>query len=326
MPENYSSQGYIDTLLLKENRDIIAGIVILTVGTISGFSNHKVGFWIGLAIGVYFFLSYYRRGNRGEQLYEMTIKTSYSPKKTKKIEISTFAPVTNEPTIADRIKTIHIATNFKCPSCGAVIKPIDMKCNHCGSCLVETANLPKPTNWGNIEVGQGVQINHPTKGLLNLKISYRIYYGEMWQVQMSPDVPWTLTGNYFTGLGLTNEMYLLNWQNRNYLLRPITLLSDGEINSVFAPAARKFAESNQTRNVDFMYAKEIWTITDIGRFRIEFTEGNEITPQPGAIGRFIHAKNRTQEKILVLEDYQMGGIGLDNLRIGYQLQDKDVNY
>lgn len=325
MPEKYSSQGYVDTLLLKGNRDIIAGFVILTIGTIIGFSNYKIGFWIGLAIGVYFLLSYYARANGGEQSYEMTIKTGSSPKKLGKIEAAISAPITDENTIADKIRAIHNALNYKCPSCGATVTPTDHRCGHCGSFLVTSANLPKPAIWSDIELGQKIHISHPKGETVESTVSYRIYHGELWQADMKPNVPWTLTGNYFIGLGLSKGSYLLNWQNRYYLLENTLPLSDNEINRDFARAAREFAASNQTKDVNLVYGKGVWKIVDIGRFRIEYTEGIENSVEPGAVGRFIHAKNRNDKQVLVLEDFQSGGSGLDNLRIGYELQGTDID-
>jgi predicted RNA-binding Zn-ribbon protein involved in translation (DUF1610 family) len=232
------------------------------------------------------------------------------------------APVTDEPTIAERIKSIHVASEFKCPNCGATVKPTDMKCRHCGSFLVVSVNLPKPRTWADIEIGQSVRVNHPQEGKLTLSVMYRVYYGELWQAQMRKDVPWTLTGNYFVGLSLGKDTYLLNWQSRYYLLDSRSPLTDQDINRDFASHAREFAASNQTRTVRFMYAGAQWQIADIGRFRIEYAEGEGTNAQPGAVGRFIHA--RAGGRILIVEDYQSGGSGLDTLWLGYEIGEKNI--
>jgi hypothetical protein len=61
---------------------------------------------------------------------------------------------------------------------------------------------------------------------------------------------------------------------------------------------------------------------DIGRFRIEYAEGEGIRVSPGAVGRFIHA--RRDNRVLVIEDYQSGGSGLDRLWTGYQLAEESI--
>jgi hypothetical protein len=149
-----------------------------------------------------------------------------------------------------------------------------------------------------------------------------VYYGELWQEQMKPDVPWTLTGSYYVGLGLNENIFLVNWQNRFYLLDLHQSLTDMSINRDFAPYARKFAASNQTQDVSFSYQETIWNMLDIGRFRIEFAEGDGTRVGPGAVGRFIHARHNN--KVLVVEDYQTGGSGLDTLWMGYQIEDEDI--
>jgi hypothetical protein len=114
----------------------------------------------------------------------------------------------------------------------------------------------------------------------------------------------------------------MNWQSRFYLLDSQQPLTDMSINRDFAPHARKFAASNQTKSVSFPYQGATWEMFDIGRFRIEFAEGEGIRVGPGAVGRFIHA-NRNLD-VLVVEDYQSGGSGLDTLWMGYQVEEESI--
>lgn len=249
---------------------------------------------------------------------------SVAKKQTEEIQTTISAPITDEQTIAEKIKTIHLNNDFKCPSCGATVLPTYVKCKHCGSVLVDMSNMPRPGKWSDVEIGQLVKVRHPKERDENLSVVYRIWYGELWQAQMKSNVPWTLTGNYYVGLGLESETFLLNWQNRFYLLDSRSSLTDMDINRDFAQAARSFAASNQTREVTFLYDKTIWRIADIGRFRIEFTEGNGSIVSPNAVGRFIHA--RRDNKILVIEDYQSGGVGLDTLWMGYQIEEDNIKF
>ena len=232
------------------------------------------------------------------------------------------APLTNEPTIADKIKTIHIATQFKCSSCGASIKPTGMKCTSCGTYLVASADLPQPARWGESEPGQAIQILHPLDGMFTTSIKSRVYYGELWQSQMKKHIPWTLTGNYFIGLTLETSQLLLNWQERFFLLTSSTPLTDYSIQNDFAPHARKFAASNQTKDVNFKYSQTTWHIDDIGKFRIEYIDGDNSHSSPGAVGRFIHASNK--ENVLVVEDYESGGRGQDKVWLGLRIEEKDI--
>lgn len=252
-------------------------------------------------------------------------KRSYGHTQSKKpdqIAPTTSAPITDEPTIADRVQEIHIKNDFKCPSCGATVLPTDVKCRHCGSILVDTVNLPRPKKWAAVEIGQAVLMKHPRQGEINLAVQNRVYYGELWQAQMRQDVPWTLTGNYYARLGLGGDTYLLNWQDRFYLLDSQSSLTDMDINRDFAPYARQFAASNQTANFSFRFRELYWHMEDIGRFRIEFAEGDGIKVSPGAVGRFIHASH--DNRVLVVEDYQTGGSGLDTLWMGYRIEEEDI--
>lgn len=248
----------------------------------------------------------------------------YAPSRQPQIMPATSAPLPDEPTIADQIKAVHMKNDFKCPNCGAIVLPTDMICKHCGSVLVAAVSLPRPEKWSDIAVGQAVIVKHPKQGEMNLSVQNRIYYGELWQAQMRPNVPWTLTGAYYVGLGLDEDIMLMNWQSRFYVLDAKQPLNDMSINRDFAPHARQFAASNQTAKVTFPYQGETWHMEDIGRFRVEYAEGDGIRVSPGAVGRFIHASDKN--KVLVVEDYQTGGSGLDSLWIGYQIAEQDVQF
>jgi hypothetical protein len=96
-----------------------------------------------------------------------------------------------------------------------------------------------------------------------------------------------------------------------------------EINQSFAPYARQFAASNQTADVHFKYSGSNWRIDDIGKFRIEYCDGDGVQISPGSVGRFIHAS--TDKGVLVVEDYQSGGSGgLDTLWQGFAIKQTDV--
>jgi hypothetical protein len=233
------------------------------------------------------------------------------------------APVTTSPTLADKMASIPIPKDLKCPSCGASIRPTDKKCNYCGSSLVPIVDLPKPANFGDIQVGQSIRVGHPKQGALVVSVRRRLYYGELWQEHPGPSVAWTTTGTYFVGLGLERDLFLLNWQSRFFLLESRSPLTDMDINRDFAPYARQFAASNQTADVRFRYNGAAWHIDDIGKFRIEYFEGDGTEVSVGSIGRFIHASAGTDA--MVVEDYQSGGSGgLDTLWRGYLIQSADI--
>jgi hypothetical protein len=233
------------------------------------------------------------------------------------------APVAATPTLADKMASVNVPRDLKCPACGAAIRPTDKKCNYCGSSLVPLIDLPQPANFGDIQVGQSIQVRHPREGELTLTVHRRLYYGELWQEHSGANVPWTSTGTYFVGLTLDRDLFLLNWQSRFYLLETHAALTDMDINREFAPYARQFAVSNQTADVRFNYSGENWQIIDIGKFRIEYCEGEGVQISPGSIGRFIHASHGGD--VLVVEDYQSGGSGgLDTLWKGVIVQQSDV--
>ncbi len=235
------------------------------------------------------------------------------------------APVAESPTLADKMATINVPKDLKCPSCGAAIRPTDKVCNYCGSSLVPFIDLPQPAFWGDVQVGQTIRLTHPKQGELPLAVKRRLYYGELWQQRTGPNVPWTPTGAYFVGLTLERDLFLLNWQSRFFLLESHSPLTDMLINRDFAPYARQFAASNQTANVRFSYGGAQWHIDDIGRFRIEYCDGEGTQVSPGSVGRFIHASSGVD--VLVVEDYQSGGSGgVDTLWRGVSLQQPDIKF
>ena len=298
----------------KDDNDIEKGLLNLALGVLIALnaSSRYWAFLIFIGTGIYFFY-------RGIQ--EILVSSSLSPKQNR-ILPTTSAPIINTPTLAEKMSSTNIPRDLKCPSCGAIIRPTDKKCNYCDSSLIPLIDLPEPANFGDVQVGQSIRVAHPKQGSLTINVQERLYYGELWQKQIRPDVPWTLTGNYYVGLTLDQGLFLLNWQSRFFLLDSHTPITDMDINRDFAPYARQFASSNQTANVYFKHDGTKWHIDDIGRFRIEYSDGDKPRVSPNAIGRFIHASNKNQ--VLVVEDYQSGGGGQDTAWVGWKIEWKDV--
>ena len=219
----------------------------------------------------------------------------------------------------------NIPANLKCPSCGASIKPTDKKCKYCDSSLQPLLELPEPARLGALEIGKSVRVVHPQRGAQDYKVLGRLLYTELWQASSGPNVPWTPTGNYYAGFALEPAAFLLNWQDRFYILEEHRSLTDMDINRDFMPYARQFAQSNQTARVDFQYAGGRWRMVDIGRFAIEFEDGEGCHLHKGAIGRFIHAASEAE--VLVLDDFQSGGSGgQDTLWKGFQVKETDITF
>ena len=286
-------------------------LALLLIWIFSGISPYLSGI-VAIWIAIYFFSSGMHALKSGDVIQHQPI-----------IQSANSAPVINSPTLADKMASINIPHDLKCPSCGASIRPTDKRCNYCGSSLIPLIDLPQPANFGDIQVGQSVQVTHPTKGVLTLKVFRRLYYGELWQEHTGLNIPWTTTGTYFVGLTLEQDIFLLNWQSRFFLLESHSPLTDMEINQSFAPYARQFAASNQTADVRFKYSGSNWHIDDIGKFRIEYCDGDGPQISPGSVGRFIHASN--DKAVLVVEDYQSGGSGgLDTLWQGVAVKQTDI--
>lgn len=323
----------------EDNNDLMKGIQVLIAGILVGFISHDLAFWIFTGALLYYAITgfwilifeagpvgTYEAGNADYEARRAETHESAAETSSHYVRSRASAPTPASPTIADRIKSINAKGEFKCPSCGAIVNPTDTKCRFCGSIITEsqTNNIPQPAKWSNIEIGQTIRLTHPVDGKLSSPVVQRIYYGELWQGRMTPDTPWTLTGNYFTGLLLKNGMYLLNWQSRYYLLDSHSALTDQDIHRDFASPARQFSASNQTANVTFEYKGTKWRMDDIGRFRIELADGENQKLNPGAIGRFIHASR--DNKVLVVEDFQSGGSGSDIARTGYKIQENAVEF
>jgi hypothetical protein len=292
--------------------EIIFGIsALILLWIFSNFSPILSG--IGAAcLAIYFY-------NSGMTAMKTTDWTQGKPY----IPAASSAPVTNSPTLTEKMASLNIPHDLKCPSCGAVIRPTDRKCNFCGSSLVPLIDLPQPANFGDLQVGQSIRLAHPKKGELTLNVKRRLYYGELWQEHTGPNVPWTTTGTYFVGLTLDQDLFVLNWQSRFFLLDSHSPLTDMDINRDFAQYARQFAASNQTADVRFGYKGSNWHIDDIGKFRIEYCDGDGAQISPGSIGRFIHASH--DDTVLVVEDYQSGGSGgLDTLWQGYKIKKEAI--
>ena len=219
----------------------------------------------------------------------------------------------------------NLPTDLKCPSCGANIKPSSKQCPYCGSSLQPLVDLPEPAKLGALEIGKGVHVVHPQKGELAYTVRGRLLFTELWQATSGPNVPWTPTGNYFAGFALDPAAYLLNWQDRFYIMEERHNLTDMDINRDFLPYARQFAQSNQTARVEFPYTGGRWLMVDIGRFAIEFEDGEGSHLHKGAVGRFIHAGNGNQA--LVVDDFQSGGSGgQDTLWKGFQIKETDIKF
>jgi hypothetical protein len=181
----------------------------------------------------------------------------------------------------------------------------------------------EPVKLAWIKTSQRISVRHPQKGQLNAQVLGRVLYAELWQQQRGSQNPWVPTGSTFGGFWLEGNLFLLNWQNRFYLLDQSVDVSDVEIQRDFAPHARKFAQSDQTADVYFDYPPAVWHIDDIGKFRVEVAAGQGLRCKPGAIGRFIHASGDSG-RALVVEDYEGGGSGQDTVWIGYRIEEQDV--
>ena len=233
-------------------------------------------------------------------------------------------PTTTRVELPERPMPDSIPANLKCPSCGASVKPTDKVCAFCGSTLQPVLDLPEPAKLGGLAIGGSVRVVHPKKGELTFRVRGRLLFTELWQASHGPNVPWTPTGNYFAGFALEPAGYLLNWQDRFYIMDERRSLTDMDINRDFAPYARQFAQSNQTARVEFSYSGARWQMVDIGRFAIEFEDGEGSHLHKGAIGRFIHAGSGDGQA-LVIDDFQSGGSGgQDTLWRGFLIKETDI--
>jgi hypothetical protein len=175
---------------------------------------------------------------------------------------------------------------------------------------------------GQVRVGEQIRVRHPVQGELTVYVLGRVVYDELWQTQRGPQVPWVPTGSAFSGFWLETNLFLLNWQNRYYLLDEATALSDAEIQRDFAPHAKKFAQSDQTADIFFAYPPASWHIDDIGKFSIRSVEGQGLRNVPGSTGRFVHCSG-DGGRALVLEDYESRG-GQDVVWTGFKIEESDI--
>jgi len=229
-------------------------------------------------------------------------------------------PSSTQVTIISQIPEDQFFRDLKCPNCGATVRPTDRECAHCGSQLVPKIDVPTPVAFADVKLDQAISIRHPSRQM-EAHVTGRLLYGELWQASRGAEVPWTPTGNYYAGLLLDDGGYLLNWQDRFYILDPPQPLTDMEINRDFAPPAREFARSDQTADVEFQFLGNRWKMLDIGRFVVVYVEGERARFRQKALGRFIHASGAPAEsrRALIVEDYQGGGGGQDTLWLGYQI-------
>jgi hypothetical protein len=182
------------------------------------------------------------------------------------------------------------------------------------------AATPQKLNW--IKLNQRLALQHPVKGRLEGRVLGKYVFAELWQQTRGPQVPWTPTGNAYLGAWLEGGIFLLNWQNRYYVLDQRTELSDNDIQRDFMPHARKFAQSDQTAAVHFDYPPAVWRIDDIGKFQVSGAEGQGLPLRPGASGRFIHCSGDSR-RALVVEDYEGAG-GRDAAWVGCLLEETDI--
>jgi hypothetical protein len=173
--------------------------------------------------------------------------------------------------------------------------------------------------------GQRLTYNHPERGGWSAAILGTVHYAELWQRRKAPSESWVPTGNVFTAHWLGDTL-LYHWKDRLYLLDSYDLITDAEIAQQILPHAKAFGQSDETAEVSFAYPPASWTITDIGKFRVESAQGSGLRLQAGADGRFVHARGNTgnEGRALVVEDYQEGGGGQDTVWRGWLISWDDL--
>lgn len=176
--------------------------------------------------------------------------------------------------------------------------------------------------WRWITVGNRVRITHPTRGELTLHVLGRVRFNELWQQRRGAEVPWVPTGHDYFGYWCEQDILLLNWQTRYYVLDERDMISDVDIQRHFAERAREFGQSDQKADVYVAYPPTSWHLDDIGRFRVAEITGQAPRFVQGAEGRFIHGSS-SDRRALVVEDY-IGGGGQDSAWIGVVIDAIDV--
>jgi hypothetical protein len=183
----------------------------------------------------------------------------------------------------------------------------------------------KPGEFAQARIGQTITYKHPERGGLTGKILGTVKYVELWQRRKAPNEPWVPTGNVFTAHWLGDTL-LYEWKGGIWLLDSYDQLTDAEIKSTFLPPAQRFGQSDETEAVSFAYPPASWTITDIGKFRVDRAEGQGLRLSAGATGRFIHSRGNTgnEGRTLVVEDYQDGVGGQDTAWRGWKITWEDM--
>jgi len=169
-------------------------------------------------------------------------------------------------------------------------------------------------NWQWITVGSRVKIIHPKRGELTLFVLGKVRFNELWQQRRGADMPWVSTGHDYFGYWCEQDILLLNWQTRYYVLDERDMISDVEIQRHFADRAREFGQSDQKADVYVAYPPTTWHLDDIGRFKVAEITGQAPHFVQGAEGRFIHGSS-SDGRALAVEDYIAGG-GQDSAWIG----------
>ena len=183
----------------------------------------------------------------------------------------------------------------------------------------------KPGQFAAARPGRRLTYKHPERGALSAAILGTVRYAELWQHRKAPNEPWVPTGNVFTAHWLGSSL-LYHWKDRLYLLDSYDSVSDAEIAQQILPYAKQFGQSDESAEVSFAYPPASWTVTDIGKFQVESVEGSGLRLQPGAQGRFLHARGNTgnEGQALVVEDYQEGGGGQDTVWRGWLISWDDL--
>jgi len=169
-------------------------------------------------------------------------------------------------------------------------------------------------SWQWITVDNRVKISHPTRGELTLYVLGKVRFIELWQQRRGVDMPWVSTGHDYFGYWCEQDILLLNWQTRYYILDERDMISDVDIQRYFADRAREFGQSDQKADVYVAYPPTTWHLDDIGRFKVAEITGQAPRFTQGAEGRFIHGSS-SDGRALAVEDYVAGG-GQDSAWIG----------
>jgi len=178
------------------------------------------------------------------------------------------------------------------------------------------------SNWQWITVGSRVKIFHPRRGELTLFVLGKVRFNELWQQRRGADMPWVSTGHDYFGYWCEQDILLLNWQTRYYVLDERDMISDVEIQRHFAERAREFGQSDQKADVYVAYPPTTWHLDDIGRFRVAEIIGQAPRFVQGAEGRFIHGSS-SDGRALAVEDY-IAGSGQDSAWIGVVIDPESV--